>query len=59
MQKYYVKDGNSFVEYERSYIDMLVELHNTVESDWIPQDEKNKILRQIENLEAMLEQWSA
>lgn len=44
---------------ERSYLDILSELHKSVLSDDIPQEEKALILNHIYSLEVMLEQYSA
>ena len=44
---------------ELSYIDLLVKLHNSVQSDNIPERERAKILKKIYDLERMLWKYSS
>lgn len=44
---------------EKTYIDMMTELHDAVESDIIPEDDKEEILDLIYELEELLEKYSA
>jgi len=45
---------------EKSYIDMLVELHEAIESDdCMPSKDKDDILRRIEVIEVKIEKYSA
>ena len=54
----YVKPTVTLKKYERSYLDMLCELHDTVEADAIPQADKRLILDKIEEVEALIEPYT-
>lgn len=46
-------------KYEKSYMDMMIELHNAIETDPIPKQDKDKILNLIYELETLIEPYSA
>ena len=51
--------AETFESGERTYIDMLDELHYAVTNDVIPEDDRNKVLDLIYELERVLEKYSA
>lgn len=44
---------------DNTYLNILLQLHDTVESDVIPNQDKEKIIKHIENLEQLLWKYSA
>ena len=44
---------------DNTYLNILLQLHDTVESDVIPVQDKEKIIKHIESLEQLLWKYSA